>query len=102
MTGSAEQSPQPVAGQPLWEIVLGPSAVVPQSYYEGFNRTLCEILGKPPERALELGCAGGRLGEHEDPLVPDVRELEPGAGSDADRRNVHPHLAAEVGAWASR
>lgn len=62
MTGSAEQAPNPLAGQTLWEVCLGPSPVTPATYYEGFNQTLCEILRAPPRRALELGCAAGRLG----------------------------------------
>lgn len=72
MTGSAETAPNPIAGQFLWEACLGNAALDGSSYYEGFNGTLCEILKRAPQRALELGCAAGRLGEF-------VKKRHPGA-----------------------
>jgi len=60
MTGSAENTPELVQGQAVWERFLGPGAVN-TLYHEGYNEALLGVLKRPPVRLLELGCSAGRL-----------------------------------------
>jgi SAM-dependent methyltransferase len=71
MTGNPENVPPTTPGAPAWQTCLGPNPVEPADYFQGINRPLAEILRRPPRRALELGCAAGRLGAF-------VREKFPG------------------------
>jgi 2-polyprenyl-3-methyl-5-hydroxy-6-metoxy-1,4-benzoquinol methylase len=72
MTGSAESPPALASGQFVWEFCLGPNALENTEYHHGLNKTLREILRRPPKHALELGCAAGRLAEFVREKYPDV------------------------------
>lgn len=72
MTGVPDDSPAAGPPSPAWRTHLGPDAVVSTAYFEGLNKPLGMILSRAPRRALELGCAAGRLGAF-------VRERFPGA-----------------------
>jgi 2-polyprenyl-3-methyl-5-hydroxy-6-metoxy-1,4-benzoquinol methylase len=80
MTGSAENTPELLQGQTVWERFLGPGAVN-TLYHTGFNEALLGVLKRPPRRVLELGCSAGRLGQALKEKFPGVHvtgiEMDP-------------------------
>jgi len=92
MTGTAENTPPPQAGQTVWERFLGEGAVN-VAYHEAYNESLIAILKRPPARVLELGCSAGRLGQVFREKFPGVHltgiEMDPQAAAIARTRMDH-------------
>jgi SAM-dependent methyltransferase len=93
MTGSVESTPPLASGQFVWERCLGPNALEDTTYHHGLNKTLREILRRPPKRILELGCAAGRLAQFVQEKYPDVHytgiEMNAAAANVAHTRLDH-------------